>query len=57
MRILQRVSQLTLASSLKTLPLTLWDEQEQRLVTFREATQAATAATGQPLKATAAGTD
>lgn len=55
--ILQRVSQLTLASSLKSLPLTLWDEQEQRLVTFRESTQAATAANGQPLKATAAGTD
>jgi omega-6 fatty acid desaturase (delta-12 desaturase) len=35
--ILQRVTHLTLASSLKTMSLTLWDEERQRLVTFREA--------------------
>ncbi|MEZ4862047.1 MAG: fatty acid desaturase [Caldilineaceae bacterium] len=35
----QRVVQLTLRSSLKTLSLALWDEERQRLVTFREAVQ------------------
>ena len=38
--ILQHVSELTVATSLKTLSLTLWDEQQQRLVTFRQAMQA-----------------
>ena len=37
--ILQRVTQLTLWSSFKTVPLVLWDEERQRLVTFREALQ------------------
>jgi acyl-lipid omega-6 desaturase (Delta-12 desaturase) len=36
----QRVVQLTLASSLKTMWLTLWDEEQRRLVTFRQALQA-----------------
>jgi omega-6 fatty acid desaturase (delta-12 desaturase) len=36
----QRVVQLTIRSSLSTLNLTLWDEERQRLVTFREALQA-----------------
>jgi omega-6 fatty acid desaturase (delta-12 desaturase) len=35
----QRVVHLTLRSSLKTVRLTLWDENRQRLVTFREALQ------------------
>jgi acyl-lipid omega-6 desaturase (Delta-12 desaturase) len=35
--IMQRVVQLTLLSSFKTMLLTLWDEKERRLVTFREA--------------------
>jgi omega-6 fatty acid desaturase (delta-12 desaturase) len=35
--ILQRVTQLTLWSSFKTVPLVLWDEERRRLVTFREA--------------------
>ena len=35
----QRVEQLTLLSSLKTVQLSLWDEQHRRLVTFREALQ------------------
>ncbi len=33
----QRVAQLTLLSSLKTVLLALWDEKQRRLVTFREA--------------------
>ena len=33
----QRVVQLTLLSSFKTMLLALWDEEQQRLVTFREA--------------------
>jgi omega-6 fatty acid desaturase (delta-12 desaturase) len=37
--ILQRVTQLTLASSLKTIWLTLWDEEQRRLVSFQEAAQ------------------
>jgi omega-6 fatty acid desaturase (delta-12 desaturase) len=37
--LLQRVEQLTLWSSLKTVRLALWDEQQRRLVTFREALQ------------------
>jgi omega-6 fatty acid desaturase (delta-12 desaturase) len=37
---LQRVVRLTLASSLQTVWLSLWDEQNNRLVTFREARQA-----------------
>jgi omega-6 fatty acid desaturase (delta-12 desaturase) len=37
--LLQRVEQLTLWSSLKTVQLALWDEQQQRLVTFRQAVQ------------------
>jgi omega-6 fatty acid desaturase (delta-12 desaturase) len=37
--LLQRVEQLTLWSSLQTVRLTLWDEQQRRLVTFREALQ------------------
>ena len=36
---MQQVVQLTLRSSLNTMWLTLWDEQQQRLVTFREALQ------------------
>jgi omega-6 fatty acid desaturase (delta-12 desaturase) len=35
--LLQQVTQLTLSSSLKTISLTLWDEERRRLVTFREA--------------------
>jgi omega-6 fatty acid desaturase (delta-12 desaturase) len=35
--LLQQVTQLTLATSMKTISLTLWDEERQRLVTFREA--------------------
>ncbi len=35
--ILQTVSTLTLPESLKTPALTLWDEKQRRLVTFREA--------------------
>jgi acyl-lipid omega-6 desaturase (Delta-12 desaturase) len=38
--ILQRVTHLTLLSSLKTVGLALWDEERRRLVTFREALQA-----------------
>jgi acyl-lipid omega-6 desaturase (Delta-12 desaturase) len=34
---LQRVTQLTLWQSLKTVTLALWDEKQDRLVTFREA--------------------
>lgn len=34
---MQRVIQLTLMSSLKTMPLALWDEKKRQLVTFREA--------------------
>ncbi|MBX3012482.1 MAG: fatty acid desaturase [Caldilineaceae bacterium] len=37
--IFQQVTQLTLRSSLQTVFLTLWDEKQQRLVTFREAQQ------------------
>lgn len=37
---LQRVVNLTVASSLKTVWLVLWDEKQRRLVTFREALQA-----------------
>jgi acyl-lipid omega-6 desaturase (Delta-12 desaturase) len=37
---LQQVVQLTLLTSIKTLWLTLWDEEQRRLVTFREALQA-----------------
>jgi len=37
--LLQRVSQLTLRSSLKTLPLSLWDEETRQLISFREALQ------------------
>ncbi len=37
--VLQRVSQLTLRSSLKTLPLSLWDEESRQLVSFRQALQ------------------
>lgn len=37
--LLQRVEQLTLWSSLKTVQLALWDEQQRRLVTFRDALQ------------------
>ena len=35
----QRVVQLTLVSSLKTMWLSLWDEEQRRIVTFREAMQ------------------
>jgi omega-6 fatty acid desaturase (delta-12 desaturase) len=34
---LQRVAQLTLQSSLQTVWLALWDEDQRRLVTFHEA--------------------
>ncbi|MCB0110390.1 MAG: fatty acid desaturase [Caldilineaceae bacterium] len=34
---LQQVAQLTLKSSLQTIWLTLWDEEQRRLVSFREA--------------------
>jgi omega-6 fatty acid desaturase (delta-12 desaturase) len=34
---LQRVSRLTLLGSLKTVVLTLWDEEQRKLVSFREA--------------------
>jgi omega-6 fatty acid desaturase (delta-12 desaturase) len=37
--LLQRVVHLTLASSLKTIWLSLWDEEKRQLVTFREALQ------------------
>ncbi len=37
--LLQRVVHLTLATSIKTISLALWDEKQRRLVTFREATQ------------------
>lgn len=37
--LLQRVTQITLRSSLQSLSLVLWDEERQRLVTFREALQ------------------
>jgi omega-6 fatty acid desaturase (delta-12 desaturase) len=33
----QRVTQLTLKTSFKTVTLALWDEQRRRLVTFKEA--------------------
>ncbi|MBI2301262.1 MAG: fatty acid desaturase [Armatimonadetes bacterium] len=35
--LLQVAPEITLWSSLKTIPLALWDEQQKRLVTFREA--------------------
>ena len=38
--LMQRVVKLTVRSSLRTVNLSLWDEQRQRLVTFREALQA-----------------
>jgi len=38
--LLQRVEQLTLWSSLKTVQLALWDEQGRRLVTFADARRA-----------------
>ncbi len=38
--ILQRVTQLTLRSSLKTASLSLWDEDQRQLVSFRTALQA-----------------
>jgi len=41
----QRVVQLTIRSSLSTTSLTLWDEEHQRLVTFREALAARQLAT------------
>jgi omega-6 fatty acid desaturase (delta-12 desaturase) len=50
----QRVVHLTLASSLKTIYLALWDENKRRLVTFREATQAQLAQTTLPRAAEAA---
>lgn len=37
---LQRVTRLTLGSSLRCLTLALWDEQQQKLVSFREARHA-----------------
>lgn len=37
--LLQRVTHLTIGSSLRTVSLALWDEEKQRLVTFREALQ------------------
>lgn len=37
--LLQRVVHLTIGSSLRTVSLALWDEEKQRLVTFREALQ------------------
>ncbi len=37
---LQHVAQLTLKSSLQSIPLALWDEEQQRLVTFQAAQQA-----------------
>jgi omega-6 fatty acid desaturase (delta-12 desaturase) len=36
---MQRVIQLTLRSSLKTVSLALWDEKKRQLVTFRDALQ------------------
>jgi omega-6 fatty acid desaturase (delta-12 desaturase) len=38
--ILQRVTHLTIRSSLKTIGLALWDEKQRRLITFREVTAA-----------------
>jgi len=35
--LLQQVSVLTVGASLRTMSLTLWDEQNRRLVTFRQA--------------------
>jgi acyl-lipid omega-6 desaturase (Delta-12 desaturase) len=43
--ILQRVTRLTLLGSLKTVALALWDEEQRRLVTFREALRGKVAAT------------
>ncbi|MCB0056946.1 MAG: fatty acid desaturase, partial [Caldilineaceae bacterium] len=37
--LMQRVVQLTLWSSFKTVSFALWDEKRRRLVTFREALQ------------------
>jgi omega-6 fatty acid desaturase (delta-12 desaturase) len=37
--IFQRVTELNLVSGLKTMALTLWDEERQQLITFREAAQ------------------
>ena len=45
--IMQRVVQLTLWTSFKTMSLALWDEEKQRLVTFREAMQGSTALSAQ----------
>ena len=41
----QRVVQLTLWQSFRTMTLTLWDESKQRLITFREANQMRTLST------------
>jgi len=38
---LREVGRMTLRQSLKTVPLALWDEQERRLISFREARAAA----------------
>ena len=55
--VLRHVTELNVKTSLKTLSLTLWDEQQQRLVTFRQAMQARLAMQNQGLKPTAEGTD
>jgi omega-6 fatty acid desaturase (delta-12 desaturase) len=41
---LRQINRVTLWSSLKCLPLTLWDEEQRRLVSFRAARRRATAA-------------
>jgi omega-6 fatty acid desaturase (delta-12 desaturase) len=41
---LKAVSRLTLLQSFRCVPLALWDEAEQRLVTFRDASRRAAAA-------------
>lgn len=46
--LLQRVAHLTIGKSLRTVSLALWDEEKQRLVTFREALQMSQATVRQP---------
>lgn len=46
--LLQRVTHLTILDSLKTASLTLWDEEQRRLVTFREALAARRSAPATP---------
>jgi omega-6 fatty acid desaturase (delta-12 desaturase) len=43
---LQQTNRLTLRDSFRCIPLTLWDEDRQRLVSFREAAAGGPAASG-----------